>query len=766
MRKIFRLTILASSMITSHVALADAIKHITIAGNKRIETSTVQNYLGLHIGDECSVTNQNKAIKNLYATSMFENINVHCANGTLFVNVQESPFITKIELRGNNKIKTSTITKELMTHAGESLSKAKLQHDTDKILEMYKKSGRFSVAAEPVIEDLGQGRVRVIFDISEGPKASIRRIYFAGNNNYRSNELGSIILTKETAWWKFMDTNDTYDPDRMEYDKELLKNFYQSVGFADVRIISATAELSPNKEYFTATYSIDEGEKYKFGEIAVDNKISDINTEQVKKLITVRKGQTFDMSALDKIADKISEEMNNMGYPQVSVSPELKKDATTSIADVVFVVERADKAFINKINISGNTKTSEEVIRREFSIQEGDVFNRSRIEKGERNLRNLDYFDSKIGITSTPTNKPGKYDINVAVAEKSTAAIDFGLGYNTSEGPFGNLSFNERNFLGKGQYLFASTHRAQKHTSYTLGLTDPHFMGKDLSLGGQVFNNKSGKSGRSWGEDGQPYSLDTIGAKTSLGYNLAEDLTHDIDYTIKNDKLTVEQRTASVFVAEEAGKFTTSAIGHTITYDRADNRIVPKNGYILSGSQAYAGVGGNNHFLKHDIDARFFKSFVNNKVTLKCGGEVGDIRGTGGHRVRISDKFQIGGRNLRGFAPSGIGPRDKRTREALGGLNYYTGSAELNFPVGLPEEMNFTGAVFADMGSLWGMDIRKDSLYTKNDVYNSKKLRTSAGIGFIWITRIAPIRIYWGQALNRQRYDEQQHFLISMSTNI
>jgi outer membrane protein insertion porin family len=764
-QKILRLTLLTFSTLVSHHVLADTVRRISISGNKRIETSTVQNYLGLRVGDECNAVNQNKVIKNLYATSMFENINVHCENGTLFVSVIESPFITKVEFRGNNKIKTSILSKELLTHAGESMSKAKVRHDIDRILEMYKKSGRFAVAAESKIENWGDG-VKVIFEISEGPKAAIRRIYFAGNDNYRSSELRSVIMTKETAWWKFMDTNDTYDPERMEYDKELLKNFYQSVGFADVRVISATAELSSTKEYFTATYSIEEGAKYQFGDITVDNKISDIDTALVTKLINVKKGQTFNMSALEKIADKISETMNNLGYPQVSVYPDLKKNSANGVADVIFVVERADKAFINQIIISGNTKTSEEVIRREFSIQEGDAFNRARIERGDRNLRNLDYFDPKITLTSTPTKKPGRYNLNVGVIEKSTASIDFGVGYNTAEGPFGNLAFNERNFLGKGQYLSASTHKARKSTSYALGLTDPHFMGKDLSIGGQVFNIKSGKSGRSWGEDGQPYSLDTVGAKTSLGYVLAEDLTHDIDYTIKRDKMTVDQQTSSIFISEEVGTYTTSAIGHTLTYDRADNRIIPKNGYIISGSQAYAGLGGKNHYLKHDVDAKLFYSFMNNKITMKFGGEVGDIRGTGGRKVRISDKFQVGGRNLRGFAPSGIGPRDKRTKEALGGLQYYTGTAELNFPVGFPEEMNFTAAVFADIGGLWGMDYRKTNLYAKTDINDNKKPRVSAGVGFVWLTRIAPIKVYWGQALKKQHYDEQQHFFISMSTNL
>lgn len=761
-----RLALMATSIMTSVSAMAaERINQIVIEGNERVEKSTIANYLGLHVGDEYTTTKQNEAIRSLYATSLFENIQISCNGGRLTVMVQETAFVSSVAFNGNNKIKSAVLSKEILTHAGDSLSKAKIQADVDQILEIYKKSGRYSVSVEPQIENLGKHRVKVIFNVTEGPKTAIRNIHFVGNENYRSTELRNIIMSKQTAWYKFLDSNDTYDPDRMEYDKELLKTFYHSVGFADAQVLSATAELSPTKEYFNLTYSVEEGAKYQLGTISVVNKIADVDTKIVEKMVKVKTGQIFNMTALEDIADKITDALSNKGYPQVSITPELNKHADTQKVDVTFVVERADKAFINKINISGNLKTADRVIRRAFRIEEGDVFNRSRIERGDRALRNLDYFE-KVGIKVTPLPNAGKYNLDVEVEEKSTASIGFDIGYNSAEGPFGQVSFQERNLLGTGKYLSAGVHKSKSSINYSLGLNDPHFMDRDLSVGAKIFNSKSGSSGTGgFGENGQSYSQDTLGTNFNIGYEITEDLTHDLGYTIKKDDLKIEKATASSFLIEQRGKFITSAVNHELTYDRTDSRVVPKNGYIISGSQEYAGVGGDNHYLRNEIDGKVFKSFFNNKLTLKVAGEVGVINGVQGHTVRISDRFSVGDTNLRGFASGGIGPRDKRTNEGIKGQKKWTVTTELNFPVGLPEEMNVTGAAFVDVGALWDFDVRKNSTYTRDDVYNDKTPRVGAGVGFLWITRIAPIRVDWALPIKKKKYDETQHWHIRMSTH-
>jgi len=760
-----RIIALTSTILCSFSCMAgERIDKITITGNKRIETSTIRSYLGLKAGEEYNLAKQNEAIKSLYATSMFEDVSIKFADGNLVVKVMEPAFISKVDFKGNSKVKSSVLSKELLTIAGESVSKAKIQSDIQKIKEIYKRSGRFSVLITSQLELQENNRVKVVFNIIEGPKTAIRHIHFVGNKQYREGELKSVILTKESAWFRFLETNDTYDPDRIEYDKELLKSFYQSVGFADFRVISATAELAPAKDHFVLTYSIEEGDKYNIGDISVDSKIVDIDVAAMSKLIDIKSGTVFNIKALERISEKMADKLASSGYPQVNVYPDAIRQKDRQAMDIKFVVDKADKVFVNKININGNLKTEDKVIRREFKIAEGDIFNRSYIEKGEQNLRNLDYFQT-VSTKITPTNKKDRYDVNIDVEEKATSSIGFDLGYNTAGGPFGRLSFLERNLVGTGKYLTAGVTMARKSTNYYAGITEPHFMDKDLSLSGNIFKNHSGKSG-GFGQIEQNYILDSKGLKASLGYDIKDDLSHEIEYTIKKDDLKSSGLSSSRFITEQMGKFTTSSIGQTLTWDKTDSRIVPKNGYIVSGSQEYAGLGGNNKYLKHEMDVKYFKSFINNKLTLKLAGSAGDIRGVSGAKtVRISDRFNLGDYSLRGFEAGGIGPRDKLTKEGLGGQEFYSFTTELNFPLGLPEEFNVTGAVFNDVGSVWRIKTNPKSNYGADSFYNDKSLRSSVGVGVIWVTRFAPIRVDYAWAVKKKPYDEKQRFHIKFSTH-
>ena len=762
MNKVIRLIFLASSLFVFSYAVADEkITKIVVHGNQRIQTSTIEEYIGLREGKQFSLESQNDAVKSLYATSLFEDVSINFVNGVLRVDVKETPFVSKVTFTGNSKIKSAILTNEISTVAGESLRKAKLRADVEKIKEMYKRSGRFSVNVNSKIEEQGNNAVKVIFQITEGPKTGVKSIYFAGNANYSNSELRSVIMTKESKWFRFLETNDTYDPDRIEYDKHLLAKFYNSVGFADFNVISVTADLLPTKEGFILTYSVDEGNKYQFGNITVNNKLKNVETAEVEKFISQKKGETFNLDAMESIAEKITSYLGSRGYPQVEVYPDIKPNREARIVDVVIVVDQADKIFINKINIEGNLKTEDHVIRRQLKIAEGDIFNRSKIEKGEQNIRNLDYFD-KLMLKIAPTDRRDRYDINIDVEEKSTSSIGLDLGYNTAGGPFGRISFLERNLLGTGKYLNAGIQVGKKSISYYGGVTNPHFLDKDLSLGVNFFRTQDGR-GSGFGNGEQNYSKTSTGGKTSIGYDITDDLSHEVEYLLKQDKLSGPSDSASVFIKEQMGKFTTSAIGHSLTYDRTDSRILPKNGYLIVGSQEFAGVGGNTKYLKHELDGKYFKSFVENKYTLKLSAAAGHIKGVSGKKVRISDRFNLGDASLRGFAPGGIGPRDKKTDEGFGGQKYYTVSSELNFPLGLPQEFNVTGAVFADAGSLWDADSKSS---TPEGFYNDKALRASVGFGFIWITKIAPIKVYWGFPMKKQKYDEKQTFHIQFSTNL
>lgn len=761
MSKFISVALLVFGSFFSLKAYADnIINNIVVQGNQRVETSTIKEYIGIKSGDSFSSDTRSVAVKSLYSTSLFESIDLHYNEGVLTVKVKETPFVSKVEFKGNYKVTSTMLSDEIKTAAGESLSRAKVTTDIEKIKEIYKRSGKFSVKIETKIEPQENNRVKVIFVIEEGPKTGVKSIYFAGNQNYSDSELKSIIMTKQSKWFRFLETNDTYDPDRIEYDKHLLKQFYNSVGFADFRIISVTADLLPTKEGFILTYSIDEGNKYKFGEINIVNNLSSIDNKEVSKFIPNKKGETFNLSALQAITDKIANYLASKGYPQVDVYLDIKPNRILNIVEAKIIIDQANKIFINKINIEGNLKTEDHVIRRQLKIAEGDVFNRSKIDRGEQNIRNLGYFD-KLFVKIAPTNKRDRYDINIDVEEKSTSSIGFDLGYNTAGGPFGRISFLEINLIGTGKYLNTGVQAGRKSTSYYMGLTDPNFLDRDLVLSGTVFRNQNGRgSGFAQGE--QNYSLKSIGAKTYIRYDITEDLSHEIEYSTKQDILNAPENRASIFITEQMGTINTYAINHTLTYDRLDSKVLPKNGYVVSGVQEFAGLGGNNKYLKHELDCKYFKSFVESKYTIKLSASGGHIKGVQGKKVRISDRFNVGDYTLRGFAFGGIAPRDKITKEGLGGQKYYTTSAELSFPIGLPEEFNVSGSMFIDAGALWDVDSKAATLQGLN---NSKTLRSSVGFGVLWVTKIAPIRMDWGFPIKKEKYDETQTFHIKFSTH-
>jgi outer membrane protein insertion porin family len=762
--------LIASTSFITPANASDTISNIIVKGNKRVEKETIISYLNLAKGDKFSADKQNASIKSLYSTSLFENIEIKFQDGNLIVSVQENAFVNKVNIKGNSKISSDIIKKELTMRSGESLSAANVKFDIDKIKELYKRKGRFSIDVASKIEPLENNRVNLTYEIKEGPKTSIKKIYFVGNENYRDGELKTVILTKESAWWRFMSTDDAYDPDRMEYDKDLLRDFYTSVGFADFRVISATAELSPAKDHFNVVYSIDEGEKYNFGEIKIQNKLNEIDNKLLEKYIDIKAGQTYNSKALENIADKLSYELATHGYPQVEVVPAENKDYRNKIVNVQFVVQEARKVYINKINIHGNVKTREKVIRREFKVAEGDLYNQAQVERSEQRLRNLDYFETvRVGLR--PTDQADRRDLDVEVSDKSTSSIGLQVGYNTLSGLFTSIDFTEKNLVGTGRELDFGVNRTKTRTSFYGGITDPYFMDRDVLVGFNGFMNFTNKGRGKSSKDEQPYNITGVGGGPRVAYDISEYLRHNIDYTLKKETVKGASKDSSFHIREQEGTTLTSSIGHTLTYDRTDSRIIPKNGYLVSVSQEAAGLGGDTKYLKHEVEGKIFKSFYNNKITVKLKGEAGNIRGWGGSIVKIQDRFNVGDYNLRGFAGSGIGPRDKRTTEAIGGQNFYTGTAEVTFPLGLPKELDVQGAVFVDTAALWNYDIskaRKDQahLYSKDDIHNSKTPRASYGFGFIWLTRFAPIEVYFGFPFKKKSYDKKQRFHLRFAARI
>ncbi|MDX2050682.1 MAG: outer membrane protein assembly factor BamA [Rickettsiaceae bacterium] len=755
------------------------IKDIIVQGSSRIEPETIVSYLALKKGDEYNQEKEILSIKELFQTDLFEDIKISFVSGVLYVHVTEAPLISEIKFSGNSRIKTSNLEKEILTHKGSSLSQSLIKSDVEKIKDLYKKSGRYAVSVEANIQREKDNRAKVIFEIKEGPKTKIRYINFVGNINYKSYELKSIILSKEASWYRFMSTSDVYDPDKIEYDKILLRKFYSSLGYADFSVTSVLAEIAQTKEYFSIIYTINEGEKFKFGKTEIISKNSDIDSKTFEHLKYATEGAVYNLSLVEKTVDEINDKLSNMGYMGNIVYPEETKDRNSKTVNVTFVIEKFSRITVDKINISGNSKTRDSLIRRQFRINEGDLFNRSAVNKAERSLRNLDFFENvNIDIHESLAYRD-KVDIDVNVEEKSTSALHLQVGYNSADYGFGGISFTETNLLGTGRALSLGLQKYSKKMSTNISLTDPDFLQRNVVTGLSLFNTNAK------GEADAPYLQETRGGSVSVGYEVKEDLNHSINYLIKNDKMITDSMSArsynqymhqsdylpvmllsdhAIYLAEEYGNNTTSLVSHKITYDRTDNIIIPKNGYIISATQIYSGLGGNKKYLKHELDLKFLKSFYSNDYTLKLTAEAGTMTGISGIKTGISERYSLGDMQMRGFEAAGLGPRHKLTREALSGKHYYKLTSELHFPVGAPKEFNLSGAVFCDVGGLWDYDIKTPNLYKRNDIHDSRAPRVSVGVGLVAITWIGPVRVYYAlPPLKKKFYDEttRWHFAIS-----
>ncbi len=783
MKNLLKLAIAFALMIFANTAFADSksdsqylIKKINIVGNKRVELSTIEEYMGVKVGDIYRNETRNIVVKALYDTDLFKAVIVTFYRGTLKIRVEEMPFISSIVFDGNYKLSTKMLADTVHTAPGDTLTIWKLKKDVNRLNELYKRQARFSARVKEEVTYLDNDRAKVVFVIHEGPKTTIKKIAFVGNKSYTDSELKSIIMTRESRWFRFMEVHDGYDPDRIEFDKQKLTQFYKSVGYADFRVISATADLTKTSEGFTLVFSVDEGNKYQFGKISLKNKLKAIPDSEISGLIKNSEGKTFNMDEMEKVSEKIEKHLASKGYPHVNVTPEVVPDRANSLANVTIVVDQAAKVFVNRINIEGNLKTEDHVIRRELGLAEGDVFNRDNLDKGERNIRNLDYFDHRLSVQMSPTYKPDRYDVNIKVKEKSTASFSLQTGYNTAGGMFGRINFLERNFIGTGRYLNAGVQVGKSSIHYSGGITDPNFMDKNLSLGTSFFRSENGK-GSGFVDDGggkKKYSQYSYGGSLTLGYEIMDDLYHSLDYSLREDKLKGDEKLKQISkaISQQMGTFVTSSIAHTITLDKTDSRVHTKDGFIVDITQEYAGLGGDVKYLKHDANIKMYKSFINNKYTLKLSGSGGHIMGLysknnpnyNRKEVRINNRFNLGDHSLRGFAPGGIGPRLKDdSEEGLGGNQYYAFSAQMDFPLGLPKEFDLTGSVFFDAGCVWGA---KSKLIPKKDYHRSKMLRTSAGFGFTWVTKIAPIRVDWGFPIHKKSYDETQAFHLKFSAQL
>ena len=720
---------------------SQTIRDIIIEGNQRIEVSTIQNYLTIQPGGTYSSAEADQSLKALFATGLFSDVNLRLQGSTLIVRVTENPVVNRILLEGNRRVQADQIRNELQLKARQVYTRAKVQADTQRIQQIYRRSGRFAATVEPKVIQLPQNRVDLVFEITEGPVTGVSRIRFIGNQRFSDSRLREEIQTKESAWYRFLSSDDSYDPDRVTFDREKLRKFYLSKGFADFRVINAVAELLPDREAFIITFTVEEGDRYRFGAMDVVSEIKGVDGAQLKPLVTTKTSDIYNADQVETTVQAITAELGRLGYAFVDVRPNVTRDREKRIIDITYTVGESPRVFVERIDIVGNVRTLDKVVRREFRLAEGDAFNAAKLRRTRTRLRGLNFFE-RVEITENRGSAPDKVVLTAEVTEKSTGELSIGVGYSTTESVLGDISIRERNLLGRGQDLRLGFSLSTRRQQFDLNFTEPYFLDRELAAGFDLSRRRTDYEDRS--------SLDqtTSLASPRVSYPITENLSQQVYYRIRQDEIDNVEFSASRFIKAQEGDYLTSSIGHALTYDRRDDKIEPTTGYLLRLGQEVAGLGGTERYFKNVLSGYKYFS-VADEVVLSLGAEAGMINALEDD-VRLPNRFFIGGDTFRGFDSGGIGPRDRTTGDALGGEKYYKAEADLSFPIGLPNEFGIKGRLFTEVGTLF------DTSDSGPEVVDDSSLRASIGTGLQWKSPLGLIRVDFGVPVLKEDYDEEE----------
>ena len=743
-------TLLAAVSFLAFSAQAEVLKNMRITGTRRIEDATVANYTGMKIGQNVTDADLDAASKTLFATGLFSDVDVQMKNGVALIEVQENPIVYEIFFEGNKALDDDVLKTEIQLKPRSVYTKTKLQKDADRLLAVYRRNGRFAATIEPKIIKKDQNRVDVIFEIKEGGKAFVRDIVFEGNKAFSESTLESKMMTQEKAWYRFLSSTDTYDADRFRYDQELLRRFYLEHGYLDFKITDTLAELTPDKEGFILTIKMEEGEPYTVSNQDLQVTLPDYKDNlKLDKYLEQENGKKLNIVQVEKTVDALTEKLLNDGFAFVNVEPDIVPNVTDHTATIVYRVSEGEKVFIRRINIKGNTRTQDKVIRREFRIKEGDAYNASLLRRSKQNVSDLDYFSTvEMNTVPVPMN-PSLADVEMSVAEKSTGAFNIGVGWSSYDGLMFETGIQERNILGTGRIASLNVMLSQKETQYEIGLTDPYFMGYNLTAGIDLFHTTRDNN------DSSSYSYKTTGGTVRFGWNYTDALRQVVRYTLRQDDIYDVDSDAALSIREQKGQTVVSMIGQDLIYDKRDSRLNPTTGYYTSFSTDLAGLGGDTKFVR--VDATAIKYFpVAEDVVFSLRADGGYIWGIGGKDLRINDRYFLGDRTLRGFEYGGVGARDKASGDALGGDWYTTASAELTFPIGLPKEMGVKGKVFSDAGLIGEPDN-----YDSATMDYSNRLRAAVGTGIEWSSPMGVINFDFSYAFAKEDYDKTRVFRLN-----
>ncbi|HVW72894.1 MAG TPA: outer membrane protein assembly factor BamA [Rhizomicrobium sp.] len=755
---------------TAPAAPARTIQHIVVRGTQRVEPGTVLTYVGLREGDNFTPADADTALKALTATGLFSDVKTDFdeATGTLTIRVTENPIINQVVFEGNSKVSDKDLTKEVQLKPRMVFTRAKVQADVQRIVELYRRNGKFAARVDPEIIQRPQNRVDLIFSITDGPTTGVSRISFVGNHVFDSDTLKGQIATEESRWWKFLASNDNYDPDRLEFDRESLRRYYINRGYADFKVLSAVAQLTPDRTSFYLTFTVQEGMRYKFGKVEIDSKIRELPAAKLRPLVDVQTGDIYSQQAVQKAIDALTNAAGTSGYAFAEVHPRFKRNPETHTIDLGFEIAQGPRVYIEKINIAGNTRTHDDIIRRQFRLQEGDAFNRVLIDRSRTRIRALGFF-KEVEVKNVPGSQPDRTNLTVNVTEQSTASLSVGLGYSSTTSLLGEVSYTDTNWFGRGQNLRVSLQASYITKQAQFSFTEPNFLGRDgLAAGFDIYETQTNF-------DQAAFQSNTTALIGRVGYPISEYSTVALSYTYKIENVK-PYAGAPLNVELAAGSLNGSILAFTYAYNDLDDIRRPTTGTTFSFSQQMAGFGGNLKFMKSIAYAATYTPMFDGGIIAMLQGKADYITGYGGSFVPFEERLFDGGDTFRGFALAGVGPRDlvaPNNTGALGGTVDAVGTVQLRFPSLIPESYGLNLGLFTDFGTLGRLDnltpatrICTGAQYSGvgTCVKDNLAFRASAGISVQWKSPFGPVQIDLGLPYVKTSYDRPQIIHFSTAT--
>lgn len=762
---------LAVQFVATSAAEAAVVSRVEVSGNQRIDAETIRNYITIKPGKAFSSSDIDSAVKALFGTGLFSDVQINQVGSTLVVKVAEYQVVNQVLFQNNKKLKDNALEMAVQLKPRGTFSQATLDSDVEAVKAAYRRIGRDDVTVTTQVMQLGDNRVNVVFNISEGDRTQIAAINFVGNSAYSSRRLSDVINTKRSSWVSFILRDDVYDDDKLRADQELLRRFYYNHGYADFQVVSAVGELDSATNKYTVTITVQEGDRYTFGDVSVESTIPEVDSKSLESVVETRKGDVYNAKDVEDTIIALTEKVAGSGYAFAQVTPRGDRNFENHTISVVYTIDQGTKAYIERIEIRGNDRTRDYVIRREFDVSEGDAFNQVLIQRAKKRLENLNYFE-KVDISTVPGSQPDQVVLVVDVVEKSTGEFSVGAGYSTggdTAGPSIEGSITERNFLGRGQFIKLSAGGGKNSRDYSLSFTEPYFLGRRIAAGFDIFQQT---------RNYDHYDSETTGATVRFGLPITNSISTQLAYNIAREKYEYDDGcddngdgvlgdcdvSQAIVQGIEESPWIKSSVSLGLVYNTIDDMKNPHEGIYATTTAEFAGLGGDAKYVKLTGRGSIYQTLSEqfDLVGLLSAG-AGHVEGYGGDGgLRIFDQFQSTDRMIRGFEYGGIGPVDSVTGDHLGGTTYFNASAEAQFPLPvIPESFGLRGAVFADAATLYGTKIENAAVtQTSTDL----KLRASVGLGLMWASPFGPIRIDYAIPVKKEATDNVQEFNFGIST--